>query len=141
MSFGDHRPYKEYKILLCLIAFKVISPYPYRTMNQDQLKEYKIKLEKERMMIAAEIARDEEPVDFGSDVDHGEEDSSKSEEVGDQLAAAQGLKNRLSEIDIALGKIQNGTYGVCEKCGNPIEQEILSIDPESRFCKACKLAS
>jgi len=41
---------------------------------------------------------------------------------------------RLNEIDIALGKIQNGTYGVCEKCGVPIEPEILSIDPESRFC-------
>jgi DnaK suppressor protein len=109
-------------------------------MNQDQLKEYKIKLEKERMMVAVEIARDEKPVDFGSDIDHGDEDSDKSEEIGDQLAAAQGLKSRLNEIDIALGKIQNGTYGVCEKCGKPIEQEILAIDPESRFCKACKLA-
>jgi DnaK suppressor protein len=110
-------------------------------MNQDQLKEYKIKLEKERMMMAAEIARDEKPVDFGSDIDHGGEASDKSEEVGDQLAAAQELKNRLSEIDIALGKIQNGTYGVCEKCGKLIEKEILAIDPESRFCKACKLVN
>ena len=92
------------------------------------------------MMVAVEIARDEKPVDFGSDIDHGDEDSDKSEEIGDQLAAAQGLKSRLNEIDIALGKIQNGTYGVCEKCGKPIEQEILAIDPESRFCKACKLA-
>ena len=92
------------------------------------------------MMVAAEIARDEKPVDFGSDIDHGDEDSDKSEEVGDQLAAVQGLKSRLNEIDIALGKSQNGTYGVCEKCGKPIEHEILAIDPESRFCKACKLA-
>ena len=108
-------------------------------MNQDQLKEYKIKLEKERMMVAAEIARDEKPVDFGNDIDHDDEATDKSEEVGNQLAAAQELKSRLNEIDIALGKIQNGTYGICEKCGNPIEQEILAIDPESRFCKACKL--
>jgi DnaK suppressor protein len=122
------------------IAFAAISPYPYMTMNQDQLKEYKIKLERERMMIAAEIARDEKPVDFGSDIDHDDEATDKSEEVGNQLAAAGELKGRLTEIDIALGKIQNGTYGVCEKCGKPIEQEILAIDPESRFCKACKLA-
>jgi DnaK suppressor protein len=110
-------------------------------MNQDQLNEYKIALEKERMLIAAEIARDEKPVDFGSDIDHGDEASDKSEEVGDQLAAAQDLKSRLNEIDIALGKIKSGTYGVCEKCGKPIEHEILAIDPESRFCKACKLAN
>ncbi len=108
-------------------------------MNQDQLKEYKTKLEKERTMVAAEIARDEKPVDFGSDIDHGEEDSDKSEEVGNQRAATQGLKSRLNEINIALGKIQNSTYGVCEKCGAPIGSDILAIDPESRFCKACKL--
>ncbi len=108
-------------------------------MNQDQLKEYKRKLEKERAMIVAEISRDESPVDFGSDIDHGDEVSDKSEDVGNQLAAAQDLKNRLNEIDIALGKIQTGTYGICEKCGKAIEHEILEIDPESRFCKSCKL--
>jgi DnaK suppressor protein len=108
-------------------------------MNQDQLKEYKIKLEKERALVAMEIAQEEKPVDFGNDVDHGDEESDKSEQVGDQLAMAQGLKDRLSEIDIALGKIQSGSYGVCEKCRNKIEEEILEIDPESRFCKACKL--
>jgi RNA polymerase-binding transcription factor DksA len=123
------------------IAFNHVSPYSYMTMNQDQLKEYKTALEKERTIIAAEIARDEKPVDFGSDIDHGDEDSDRSEQVGDQLAAAQGLKDRLNEIDIALQKIQSGTYGICEKCGKPIEQEILSIDPESRFCKECKLAN
>lgn len=109
-------------------------------MNQDQLKKYKIKLEKERAMVAAEIERDEQPVDFGSDIDHDDEATDKSEEVGNQLAAAEDLKNRLNEIDIALGKIQNGTYGVCEKCGNAIEDEVLSIDPESRFCKSCKIS-
>ena len=75
-------------------------------------------MEKERALLAAEIAKDEKPVDFGSDIDHGDEESDKSEQVGDQLAAAQDLKSRLNEIDIALGKIQTGTYGVCEKCGS-----------------------
>ena len=95
-------------------------------------------MERERSIIVAEIASDEKPVDFGSDIDHGDEESDKSEQVGDQMAAARDLKNRLDEIDIALAKIQSGTYGVCEKCGKPIEYEILSIDPESRFCKECK---
>ena len=121
------------------VAFGGTKPYSYMTMNQEQLKEYKTKLERERSVIVAEIASDEKPIDFGSDVDHGDEESDKSEEVGDQLAAAQGLKDRLSEINIALTKIQSGTYGVCERCGKPIEHEILSIDPESRFCKVCKL--
>ena len=95
-------------------------------------------LEKERAMLATEIAHDEKPVDFGADIDHGDEESDRSEQVGDQLAAARDLKDRLNEIDIALGKIESGGYGICEKCGKPIEHEILDIDPESRFCKACK---
>jgi len=110
-------------------------------MNETQLKEYKNKLEKERTLIMAEINREEKPVDFGSDIDHEDEETDKSEQVGNQLAVANDLKNRLSEIDIALSKIHDGTYGVCEKCGKPIEHEILAIDPESRFCKACKLAN
>jgi DnaK suppressor protein len=104
-------------------------------MNETQLKEHKTKLEKERMLIAAEISREEKPVDFGSDIDHEDE----PEDVGNRLAVANDLKNRLSEIDIALGKIHDGTYGVCEKCDKAIEPEILEIDPESRFCKEHKV--
>ena len=108
-------------------------------MQQDKLNKYKAALEKERRLISAEIKQDEKPVTFGSDIDHSDEKTDESEQVGNQLAAANDLKDRLNEIDIALGKIQSGGYGICEKCGGPIEEEILEIDPESRFCKKCKL--
>lgn len=108
-------------------------------MNDDQLKEYKTKLEKERGLIAGEISREEKPVDFGSDVDHGDEGSDASEQMGNQMAIANDLKERLTEIDIALEKIRVGTYGTCEKCDKVIEHEILAIDPESRFCKEHKI--
>jgi DnaK suppressor protein len=110
-------------------------------MNEEQLKEYKTKLEKERAMVSGEINREEKPVDFGSDIDHGDEGSDQSEEVGNRMAVANDLKNRLSEIDIALGKIQTGNYGICEKCDKQIEKEILDIDPESRFCKEHKMSA
>ncbi len=109
-------------------------------MNDEQLKGYKAKLEKERAIISGEIEREEKPVDFGADIDHGDEGDDKSEEVGNRMAVANDLKNRLSEIDIAIAKIHAGTYGICEKCGEPIEPEILEIDPESRFCKKDKMA-
>ena len=109
-------------------------------MNDEQLKEYKTSLEKTRAMLTKEIKQTEAPVEFGSDVDHFDEEADEAEEVGNQLAIGQDLKNRLAEIDIALGKIQSGGYGICEKCGKNIEKEILDIDPESRFCKEDKLA-
>ena len=110
-------------------------------MNKEKIEEYKVKLEKEHKMVSDEIKREEKPVDFGSDVDGYDEEADEAEEVGNQLAVANDLKKRLSEIEIALEKIRNGKYGICEKCGRQIEEEILEIDPESRFCKECKLSA
>lgn len=110
-------------------------------MTPDKLKEYKKKLEKERMMISEEIKRNEKPVDLGVDLPRFEEESDMAEEVGNQLAIVEDLKKRLNDIDNALQKVEKGTYGTCEICHKPIEPEILDIDPESRFCKADKISS
>ena len=50
----------------------------------------------------------------------------------------QTLRGHLADIDLALRKIQEGGYGVCEKCKKEIPLEILEVDPESRLCKECK---
>ena len=107
-------------------------------MNEQQIQIYKNQLEKERTMLFAEIKQSDKSPDFGGDTEDPDEETDKAEEVGNQLAISQDLKNRLGDIDIALGKIYAGKYGICEKCEGPIEKEILDIDPESRFCKRCK---
>jgi RNA polymerase-binding transcription factor DksA len=61
--------------------------------------------------------------------------------VGNQLAIAQDLKLRLDDIEAALEKIREGKYGICEKGGEEIEEEVLDIDPESRLCKNHKLSA
>lgn len=38
------------------------------------------------------------------------------------------------DVDIALKKIEQGSYGLCEKCGKPIGKDRLEIYPETRFC-------
>jgi len=43
----------------------------------------------------------------------------------------------LREIDDALRRISDGTYGVCEKCGGPIPKARLEIVPHARFCMKC----
>jgi DnaK suppressor protein len=122
-----------------------LTPQPKRPilnpMTQEKIAGYKIKLEKERRLVLEEIKQKEKPVDFGDDIDHGDEDSDQTEEVGNLLAVANDLKARLDDIEVALEKIREGKYGVCEKCGEPIEEEILDIDPESRLCKRDKLAA
>jgi RNA polymerase-binding transcription factor DksA len=108
-------------------------------MKEEQLKKYKTELEKERGLLLMEIKNDEQPIDFGSDIDHSDEKTDQTEEFSNHLAASQDLKNRLDEIDVALSKIRSEKYGICEKCGGMIEAEILDVAPESRFCKKCKL--
>jgi DnaK suppressor protein len=45
-----------------------------------------------------------------------------------------GQKETLIEIDAALQRIEDGTYGICENCGKPIAPERLAAIPWTRLC-------
>ena len=44
----------------------------------------------------------------------------------------------ISEIDAALERIENGTYGVCANCGKEIPLERLEANPRASLCIDCK---
>ena len=46
----------------------------------------------------------------------------------------EGAKDTLAEIEAALQRIDEGTYGTCEVCGKPIGAERLSAIPWTRLC-------
>jgi RNA polymerase-binding transcription factor DksA len=46
----------------------------------------------------------------------------------------EGAQQTLSEIEAALQRIDDGTYGVCEVCGKPIAPERLAAIPWARRC-------
>ncbi len=50
------------------------------------------------------------------------------------LAQLSGDQGALYEIDDALRRLEQGTYGICEKTGRPIEPERLLAVPWTRFC-------
>jgi DnaK suppressor protein len=107
-------------------------------MDQSKTKTYEQKLEKERAGLLEELKKDQKPEDFGSDVDGLDEETDEAEELGNQLAVNQVLKDRIEEINEALEKIQAGKYGLCEKCGGKISEDVLDAIPSSRLCKTCK---
>lgn len=76
--------------------------------------------------------------EFGNDVDSGDEETSESEEFGKQMAIAQKYKEQLADVDSALQKINKQKYGICERCGKPISEDVLEAVPHSRLCKECK---
>jgi DnaK suppressor protein len=94
-----------------------------------EIKKFEAQLMKDESRLEEEIIRLEAPTDFGADED---------EELENHAGAADGLKNRLVEVQLALAKIAGKKYGVCEKCGEQIEKEVLKAAPESRFCKKDK---
>ena len=42
------------------------------------------------------------------------------------------------EIDLALGRIEDGTYGSCARCGQAIPEERLAAVPYAVLCMSCK---
>lgn len=44
----------------------------------------------------------------------------------------------LSEIDYALNKIEDGTYGICEMCEEEIKLPRLKVKPQAKYCIVCR---
>jgi len=69
-----------------------------------------------------------------------EVDAADENEVADKLEEYESnnsilnqLDNQLNEVNAALDRIEKGTYGICEKCGKPIEKDRLEANPSARF--------
>jgi len=56
--------------------------------------------------------------------------------IEDTLIAKQ-IKE-LKEIEVALDKITNGNYGICEMCEEPIGVDRLRVKPHAKFCISCR---
>jgi RNA polymerase-binding protein DksA len=54
------------------------------------------------------------------------------------LSFAEGLVETLHEVDAAIERLDNGTYGRCESCGAEIPAERLEARPVARLCVDCK---
>ena len=44
----------------------------------------------------------------------------------------------LREVEIAQGRVQDGTYGTCQDCGEPIPYARLAANPSAPRCIACQ---
>jgi len=99
-------------------------------------------LEKERKRLQEELGMHTESNLTG---DRAISSYNKKIEAADQLselergrAIDQKLNQQLAEIEHALEKIEKGTYGFCDGCGQPIDPERLKALPHTAFCLSCK---
>ncbi|MBA7610741.1 RNA polymerase-binding transcription factor DksA [subsurface metagenome] len=74
----------------------------------------------------------------GSPFGKREEEATESFELEKRLALEKGIKDRLAEVEHALHKFENGTYGLCDACGQPIDPARLEALPQASLCLSCK---
>lgn len=77
----------------------------------------------------------ETKMDVMSAVADPNEAADKQEEYVENRAITDQLEIRYNLIRRALSKMAEGTYGVCEISGEPIEPERLAANPAARTCK------
>jgi DnaK suppressor protein len=54
------------------------------------------------------------------------------------MATCERLAGRISHLTEALHRLDEGTYGDCERCGRPIPPKRLAVLPEATTCVACQ---
>jgi RNA polymerase-binding transcription factor DksA len=105
--------------------------------NDASTVDYRALLEQERRDLQAKL----EELGVGGDsltYDSNFADSSQvTAERGEVEVLAGQLRETLSGVERALGKLPDGTYGVCEDCGEPINPLRLEAKPAARYCINC----
>ena len=95
-----------------------------------------LKAEREQTLLKLARLRKTLKSEIDPDADDGASDLEQHENA---IALIPSLKSKLETIDHALKRVQQGTYGICERCGKPIDPARLEIVPETTFCTQCKM--
>ncbi|WP_419726773.1 TraR/DksA C4-type zinc finger protein [Terrisporobacter petrolearius] len=115
--------------------------------------DYRKKLENEKTQVKKTIKEMEDNTLFGNTTKHTSEKYSSGElssvdnhigDVGTDVymndmdnSLINHEKYVLDEINEALDKLSDGSYGICTNCQQKIEQERLDIIPETTLCSSC----
>jgi DnaK suppressor protein len=112
--------------------------------------------EKYKKLLVAEKAQAEEDISLiGKKDEHGDWDAvpeteiinqevpdeadmaERSEDYEERTARVNFLEKKLTGIEKALEKIEKGEYGVCEVCGDKIDEDRLDVNPSAATCTVC----
>ena len=92
-------------------------------------------LETERDDLARSLDELEVNSPSAPDFDENFADSAQvTAELGENQALANNLRDQTVEVEAALARIDEGTYGICETCGKDIGSARLEAMPAARFC-------
>ena len=110
------------------------------TQQRDALIERREELTRELKHLDEEL-RDlsiEQDAEGGGAGNHFADDGSSLGEQERSSTVGGNFKEQLSRIDQALGRIESGTYGICQRCGQEIPVERLEALPYAPYCISCQ---
>lgn len=114
-------------------------------MEQERLAGIRAALEKERSSLErqlTDLGAQPDSADVEVSVNEGFADSAQATaERSQQLSMLEQQQAVYSEVLAALARLDEGTYGKCETCGQQIPIERLEALPTARLCLSCKQAS
>ena len=103
--------------------------------------EDKLRAEREELVVQiADLEKRAAGEDAGErvyDDVHGEPETATYERER-VLSLLDNSRDLLEQVDIALEKINDGTYGICASCGKAIEAARVKALPHATLCIACK---
>jgi DnaK suppressor protein len=111
--------------------------------NEKDLEEFRTALERERRELQAQLSELEESSfstpqsDISGEVAFDEEYADSGTATFERerdLSLENNIRDLLEKIDRALERLDEGTFGVCERCGKPIEKARLKALPYANLC-------
>lgn len=110
-------------------------------MDKQKLEYFRNLLLEQRRQATEDLRADKSTALEGDD---GVEDSGEMSELDLNRSTALELADRqthlIEEIDDALQRIEDGTYGLCARCGKPLDEERLKAMPTAKYDAACQAA-
>ncbi len=109
-------------------------------LTEVELEEFRNNLLDRRVQIEKNLRGTQLELDGMRDLelnDEGDYAAASAETIVDSAILIQQRKE-LNEIELALDKIKQGTYGICEMCEDPISKLRLEVKIFARFCITCR---
>jgi DnaK suppressor protein len=79
--------------------------------------------------------------DSNADDEHDPEGATIAFERSQTAALVLQVQGHLAEIDAAVQRLEGGTYGICDRCEQPIARARLEARPAARTCIRCASAA
>jgi len=110
------------------------------TVDSETLEQYRERLLAQQRQIEQRVFRLETELhgmETESDIermDHAQEEAMNDE----MIALDERSRQQVADIQAALARIAEGTYGDCARCGEPIDLRRLEQVPTTRYCVSCQ---